>query len=46
VNTAADASGDDDDLDAYVRELAARAPPLSAEQRDKLALLLSPRRAA
>jgi hypothetical protein len=37
----------DDDLDAYITELVARAPPLSSEQRDKLTLLLnSPRRAA
>jgi len=30
----------DDGLDAYIAELAARAPPLTAEQCDKLALLL------
>jgi hypothetical protein len=32
--------GHDDDLDTYIAELAARAPPLTAEQRDKLSLLL------
>ncbi len=32
--------GRDDDLDAYIAELAARAPPLTSAQRDKLARLL------
>jgi hypothetical protein len=31
---------DDDDLDAYIKEMIATAPPLTSEQRDKLALLL------
>ena len=31
---------DDDDLDAYIKEMIASAPPLTSEQRDKLALLL------
>ena len=31
---------DDDDLDAYIKELIGNAPPLTSEQRDKLALLL------
>jgi len=35
---------DDDDLDAYIKEMIASAPPLTSEQRDKLALLLHPRR--
>lgn len=34
---------DDDDLDAYIKELIGNAPPLTREQRDKLALLLRPR---
>jgi hypothetical protein len=40
------AAGDDpgdEDLDAWIAELAARAPPLTAAQRDKLALLLASR---
>jgi len=32
--------GSDEDLDAYITDLVARAPPLTSEQRDKLALLL------
>jgi hypothetical protein len=33
------------DLDAYIAELAAAAPPLTSEQRDRLALILrAPRR--
>jgi hypothetical protein len=36
----------DDELGAYIQELAARAPPLSSEQRDKLALLLNTSRRA
>lgn len=32
----------EDALAAYVREIVDRAPPLSDEQRDKLALLLRP----
>ena len=32
-----------DDLDAYIADLAERAPPLTGEQRDKLALLLDHR---
>jgi hypothetical protein len=31
----------DDDLDAYITDLIARAPPLTSQQRDTLALLLS-----
>jgi hypothetical protein len=33
-------SGAGDDLDAFVADLAEGAPPLTSEQRDKLALLL------
>jgi hypothetical protein len=29
-----------EELDAYIEELISRAPPLTSEQRDKLALLL------
>jgi hypothetical protein len=32
--------GDDADLDAYIQRLVDAAPPLTAEQRDTLALLL------
>jgi hypothetical protein len=42
----AEPTSTDFDLDAYVHELAARAPPLSREQRDKLALLLNTNRRA
>lgn len=37
------AHGGDTDLDAYIAELVSRAPPLTSEQRDKLALLLGNR---
>jgi hypothetical protein len=33
-----------DDLDAYIKDLVDHAPPLSREQRDKLALILNPHR--
>ncbi len=37
--------GDEADLDAYIKQLVDAAPPLTAEQRDTLALLLRrPRR--
>jgi len=36
---------DDDDLDAYIKEMIGSAPPLTSEQRDKLALLLHRHRA-
>jgi hypothetical protein len=36
----------DDDMAAHVRELVDTAPPLSASQRDRLALLLHPRSSA
>lgn len=35
-------SAEEDALTAYIREIVDRAPPLSDEQRDKLALLLRP----
>jgi hypothetical protein len=31
---------DEDDLDRYIKEMTERAPPLSREQRDKLAAIL------
>lgn len=34
------ADGADDGLDAYIAELTERAPPLTSEQLDRLALLL------
>jgi hypothetical protein len=41
-----DRHADDDELDAYIQKMIQNAPPLTSEQRDKLALLLrTPRRA-
>jgi hypothetical protein len=34
----------DPDVDAYITRMVAQAPPLSSQQRDKLALILQPHR--
>jgi len=38
---AAPVADDNDDVDAYVQEVVARAPPLTSKQRDTLRRLLS-----